>query len=292
MISKPDFEKALAEIEKKWLQVLFNEIKKEFFKHPLPSHDHTHHLRVWLFAKELLKALLEAGHETDRTDIEKIIISSFFHDVGMTKSCEPSHGKESRLICERYFQKYSTIDRSILNEILEAIEMHDDKLYMEKKKGINTYTILTIADDLDAYGATGIYRYYEIYMIRGINQEEIPVKVIENIENRFRFLVNIFAFPDVFIRKHEARKQFTVDFFKQFIKKAFSTNHPQAGRPERFLNWLVKNATEHKNGLYFLLDYNMDIPLSDKKTQSFLRTLKEELNLFNYKSLFKNRFNF
>ena len=33
-------------------------------------------------------------------------------------------------------------------------------------------TILSVADDLDAFGFTGIYRYLEIYLTRGINPED------------------------------------------------------------------------------------------------------------------------
>ena len=96
MNKKTDIENILTKTEERWLKILYHAIKSEFIKHPLPSHDHTHHHRVWLFAKELLKALSDGGYDVDSTLAEKAIISAFFHDVGMTVTHKSSHGNESR----------------------------------------------------------------------------------------------------------------------------------------------------------------------------------------------------
>ena len=237
-----DFADILNGLEKKWLKILFNEIKNEFLSHPLPSHDHTHHLRVWFFARDLLAALSAAGCDIDKNLVEKAMISVFFHDAGMTVTRKSSHGAESRLICEKYFHQKDNIEMSFLSEILDAIEMHDDKLYAEKMQGINTCTILAVADDLDAYGAIGVYRYYEIYLLRGMRQEEIPSNAIDNIEKRFSFMEKVFGFLNAFMKEHEARKQLTIHYFRQFRNKDSPNNHPRNITPLGFLNRLMKKA--------------------------------------------------
>lgn len=284
MDRKTDFEHILTKKEEKWLRILFHEIKAEFIKHPLPSHDHTHHFRVWLHAKELLRALSNEGHDIDSTMVEKAIISVFFHDVGMTITQKPSHGAESRLLCERYLHNKGRLNQSYIDEIFEAIEMHDDKEYAQKMQGINTYTILTVADDLDAYGAIGVYRYYEIYLLRGMSKEEIPFNVIGNIEKRFSFMERSFGSLHAFIKKHETRKQLTMDYFNQFIQKDLTINSPLLTLHMNFLDWLVSKAYQYNNGLDFLLDVNTKISAMNKDLHPLVSTLRKELILFQFDS--------
>jgi HD superfamily phosphodiesterase len=307
MNNMTDFADILAETEKRWLKSLFNEIKKEFTSHPLPSHDHTHHLRVWYFARDLLTALSAAGCRIDQNLVEKTLISVLFHDTGMTATIEPSHGIESRLICEKYFSEKGGIDRSSLDEILEAVEMHDDKQYAEKMQGINTYTILTVADDLDAYGAIGVYRYYEIYLLRGIEKKEIPGKAIDNINTRFSFMERSFGFLDTFIRKHEARKKRTINYFEQFSSAPFAPpdlkpcappdlksggtygakrKPPLTDKSFECLNRLVKEAPQHRNGLDFFLENGADPDAGNIKLNALINEIKKELRLMQNKYLF------
>ena len=282
MNKKTDFENILAKTEKRWLKILYHAIKSEFIKHPLPSHDHTHHYRVWFFAKELLRVLSDAGYDVDSTLAEKSIISAFFHDVGMTITHKPSHGIESRLICERYLHEMGGMKLSYIDEILDAIELHDDKRYLQKMQGINVYTILAVADDLDACGAIGVYRYYEIYLLRGMRKEEIPLNVIGNIEIRFCFMQSIFGSLKALIKKHERRKQLTIDYFNQFIQKDSTVDSALMAVHMEFLDWLVKKAYQHTNGLDFLLDSNTDLSSANKELHDFIIALKNELRLIQF----------
>lgn len=277
-----DFRNVLTGTEKKWLISLFNKIKQEFAGHPLPSHDHTHHLRVWFFARELLTALSQAGYNIDKSLVEKVMISVFFHDAGMTVTRKPSHGYESRLICEKYFRLEGGIEMPLLSEILDAIEMHDDKQYAEKMQGVNTHTILNVADDLDAYGAIGVYRYYEICLLRGINKKEIPVKVIENIKTRFGYLERIFGFLNSFVQKHEARKQLAINYFEQFMKKEPSAGQSRMDIFFELLNRLMKKACQYQSGLDFLCENDSGLFTENQDLQPYIRVLKEELQLFQY----------
>lgn len=280
MNKKTDFENILAKTEERWLKILYHAIKSEFIKHPLPSHDHTHHYRVWFFAKELLKALSDAGYDVDRTLAEKSIISAFFHDVGMTVTHKPSHGIESRLICERYLHEMGGMKLSYIDEIFEAIEMHDDKQYAHKMQKINVYTILAVADDLDACGAIGVYRYYEIYLLRGMRKEEIPLKAIDNIEKRFSFMERIFGSLHDLIKKHESRKQLTINYFNQFIKKDPTADTALMAPDMEFLDWLVKKASQFNNGLDFLLEVDTNDMRLKENSRSFVKNVTEELNGF------------
>ena len=282
MDRKTDLEQILITTEEKWLKILYHEIKTEFNKHPLPSHDHTHHLRVWYYAKELLRALWDEGHDIDSTTVEKVIISAFFHDVGMTVTHKPSHGTESRLICERFFRQTGGSNLSDTDEILEAVEMHDDKQYAQKMQGINTCTILAVADDLDAYGAIGIYRYYEIYLLRKMKKEEIPSGVIGNINNRFSFMERIFGSLHAFTGKHRTRKQLTMDFYQQFIQKDSTIDTPSLTLHMNYLDWLVERAYQFNNGLDFLLDSDTDLYAAKKDLHPLVSKLNEELRSFQF----------
>ena len=56
--------------------------------------------------------------------------------------------------------------------------------------------ILSIADDLDALGIVGIYRYSEIYLKRGISASLLGIKILSNVRKRFSNIENSFAaFP-------------------------------------------------------------------------------------------------
>jgi len=279
-INKTDFENILMQTERRWLKTLCNDIKSEFSKHPLPSHDHTHHSRVWFFAKELLRALSDAGYDIDSPIVEKVIVSVFFHDAGMTKTLEPSHGLESRLICERYLKKTGGLKLSHPDEILEAIEMHDDKKYAQEMQGINASTILAMADDLDAYGAIGVYRYYEIYLLRGMRKEEIPLKVIDNVEKRFGFMERILGSLHDLIKKHESRKQLTINYFRQFIREDSTIDTALMTPDMEFLDRLVNMAHNYQNGLDFLLDKNTDLSGVNKDLHALINALKKELRSY------------
>ena len=47
------------------------------------------------------------------------------------------------------------------------------KIHIQSHQRMNLLTILSVADDLDAFGFIGIYRYSEIYLTRGIDPEKI-----------------------------------------------------------------------------------------------------------------------
>ena len=80
------------------------------------------------------------------------------------------HGKHSRDLCQRFLME-NNLPENDFTDVLEAIENHDNKDYSGNTIQNDLLTILSISDDLDAFGITGIYRYSEIYLTRGIGFE-------------------------------------------------------------------------------------------------------------------------
>lgn len=70
-------------------------------------------------------------------------------------------------ICIQYFEENKLPKPDRFEEILFAIENHDDKDYKQNNTEPNSvFSILCNADDLDAFGKVGIVRYTEIYLLR------------------------------------------------------------------------------------------------------------------------------
>lgn len=183
--------------EDKYGKLLSEECMRLFSAAEIPSHDHLHHERVWQNAAYLLEKLYGAGMTNDPELAEKAIIASFFHDTGLTVNLGPDHGRESRRICNAFLH-CTEISASDRLEILEAVEIHDNKDYTGKSDPASLATILSVADDMDAFGVTGIERYEEIYAMRGIPADEMPEKIVPNVISRFRHLESTYAmFPDL-----------------------------------------------------------------------------------------------
>lgn len=214
-----DIQSLITKAEKRWLGPVFEFIKKEFEASPLPSHDHFHHLRVWKNARFLLSQLIDKKVYADYTFIESLLIASLFHDTGMIKTHDESHGKESKEICQRYFLK-SEKPAGFLS-ILEAVEKHDDKSYkgagqLISKSNPNLIAALGICDDLDAFGYIGIYRFSEIYLMRGIPMEDLGLKIIANLSGRFRHFIANCTGMDKMITTYLPLHTETENFFRYY----------------------------------------------------------------------------
>ncbi len=156
--------------------------KKAWGETDLPSHDLDHHRRVWNYVKEILGYYSEP--EINQKIIINLLIASYFHDIGMSEDQGIRHGYRSRMAAESYL----TLNRLRLSDhmdALTAIENHDNKEYGNPESSNIILKILSVADDLDAFGSEGITRYLEIYRARGISEESIGYKILENAESRF-----------------------------------------------------------------------------------------------------------
>jgi hypothetical protein len=174
----------------------------------------SHHRRVWKYAKELL---LSANNQNVTKDnfTDKLIIACYLHDIGMSVDTGARHGRLSRDISEQFLIKNS-LPVNEFSDALAAVENHDDKEYRDKSGNNLLLTFLSAADDLDAFGYVGIYRYSEIYMMRGINPSEIGYLIQANVSGRFDNFSRIFSDDDELIQKHKNRYEIINRFFSDY----------------------------------------------------------------------------
>jgi len=214
-----ELKQMIEKAEEKWLTQLFDFCKYVFSVPTISSHNHNHHYRVWNYCKEILTAIYP--HKKISCElIEGCIIASFFHDTGLSNTINEYHGTESKKICRNYFIKNKLSYPQNFEDILWTIENHDDKDYrIQNQKNNSMITILSTADDLDAFGKIGIVRYTEIYLLRGINITQLPTMVINNINKRFlNFKFNYECYPDLY-KKHQKRYLITKNFFEELNRE-------------------------------------------------------------------------
>lgn len=208
-------ERLIKNAENKWLKALQTHCNEIFRDVHLPSHDVTHHSRVWIHAKDLLLEMAKKGHVLNERDLEMLIISVFFHDTGMSQTMQKDHGKISRGIAKE-FLKNKDIHGLELEEILDAIEFHDNKDYITKA-GDHEFTLqslLNICDDLDALSFIGAYRYFEIYTLRNIDIKDISDLVLDNIYKRYQYMKNYLQFAPNYMKLQTQKYMATRNFYK------------------------------------------------------------------------------
>jgi len=214
-----ELEKHIQVAEQKWLNQLYCFCQQQFAKKHIPSHDHTHHIRVWKYSKEILNAINLTCNIT-YSSVESCLIASLFHDIGLTINLGENHGNESRNICTQYFENHSLIQPENFEEILDAIEKHDDKNYKHgNNESDSVLSILCNADDLDAFGYIGVIRYTEIYLLRGVNIENLPKMVIENLNKRYLNFEKTYKNFNQLFTKHKSRYLETRSFFETLLKE-------------------------------------------------------------------------
>ncbi len=173
--------------EKKWKSEIIQYVSKLHIGQWLPSHDIDHHCRVWKNACELSSETVYPSQ--DEYFYEKLLLAVFFHDTGLLKDRGENHGRLSREFCEDFLSQNEEYIHFDTGDLLDAIEYHDDKTYGNNlhTSSNNIYLLLTIADDLDALGAIGTYRYVEIYSLRKLQTETIPTLILNNLNQRYDY---------------------------------------------------------------------------------------------------------
>jgi HD superfamily phosphodiesterase len=192
------------------------------FNH-LVSHGLEHHRRVWKYAKEILTDS-EIQVDSDKMElVSNTIIACYFHDIGMAIDPGTRHGAHGRKICTEFLKRYN-MSISEFKTALEAVEYHDDKDYPAHPEDNRVLDILSVADDLDAFGITGIFRYTEIYLKRGVSLRDIGSMILKNAESRFENLGKRIELSPEFKRKHSERYNYLLGFFRQYNKEFNSYN--------------------------------------------------------------------
>lgn len=242
---------ALKTVEEKWLQTLFTHCKEIFSQTCLPSHDETHHYRVWLFAKQLIRELGQANYTFDANQVEKIILAIFFHDTGLSVQPGAEHGKFSRTFAEDFFDRSSQKPIDDLDEVLTVIEKHDDKEYADtfaeqpvSPDGL--FPVVNASDDLDAFGITGIYRYAEIYLLRGIQGKDLAIQVLDNSANRFQHFFNTYGFLKRFAEQQRIRFQILQKFYHDLVLQHKTGNVSQSTGPSAVIHQIEQCILKKK----------------------------------------------
>jgi len=201
----------------------FKQILEDFFitiydERSLSSHGIDHHRRVWNYARELLHYKFSTNSELSSQFTSKLIIACYLHDIGMSVDSGIRHGKHSRNLCIDFLSKnnFSIFE---FEDLLETIENHDIKEYTGGNEANDLLTILSVADDLDAFGFSGIYRYSEIYLVRGIKPEMIGEMVIGNAAKRFEHFEKNFGQNVQLFEKHRDRYGILISFFTGYNKQ-------------------------------------------------------------------------
>jgi hypothetical protein len=266
-------------------ELMFMQILEDYFvtvydERNLFSHGLDHHRRVWCYAKELLFLPLKQVKAIPSCQPSKLIIACYLHDSGMSVEPGPRHGKHSREFCLQFLEN-NNLSAHNYEDVLDAIENHDRKDYSSSGARNDLLTLLSVADDLDAFGFTGIYRYSEIYLKRGIVPEQIGPLIIENAARRCENFERIFETKGEYVRYHHKRFDILNNFFihynRQVAEYDFETIEPEGycGVIQLFMLMLRDNML--LNDFFRVAGrYQDDIILG-----SFLIGLKSEL-LLNY----------
>ncbi len=208
--------------EHKWLGEVYGYCRQCFSTAYLPSHDETHHLRAWHFARELIPGYHKIIRPLSRDQVEGILLAVMLHDTGMSETIDFTHGHASRRLSEIFFSR--TPDPPALSRaILEAIEKHDDKDYSSLPSAVSDegiiLSLLSLADDMEAFGFTGVFRYYEIYVMRAIPTGQLAGRVLPNLDHRFRSMqAQLASWPDI-LGKQKKRYLITRNFFVSLQEK-------------------------------------------------------------------------
>jgi HD superfamily phosphodiesterase len=196
--------------EEKYKLILEDFFTNHFEKDFLVSHGLDHHRRVWIYAKELLQYF---ENQFDQLFIQKLLIACYLHDIGMSVDTGIKHGQHSRELCILFLKEHH-LEEADYKDVLSAIENHDNKDYDNPAGQDKLLTILSVADDLDAFGYIGIYRYLEIYLARGVMVENLECMVLENAGRRFRNFEKAFSGYPELIERHRKRYNCLVVFFE------------------------------------------------------------------------------
>ena len=201
----------ISKSEEKYLSAIEVFFKKKWGETKLWSHDLSHHKRVWNYAKELLQYMGDA----DQHFIEKLLIACYLHDIGMAIDKGEKHGIHSRRICESFLEE-NKISPGDYTDLIQAIEYHDNKEYTDSPVYDKLLLLLSVADDLDALGYTGILRYADIYLERDVSITDLGRMVIENSGKRFRNFEKAFSDYPELVERHRTRYQALVRFYSGF----------------------------------------------------------------------------
>jgi hypothetical protein len=265
--------------EKRNLSLLEEFFFKTWGDTKLWSHDLSHHRRVWNFSKELLITINHHNTKKLQEFCDKLIIACFLHDIGMSFDLGIFHGRQSKKLCQKFLNNNNFIIDDF-SDVLSAVENHDNKNYENITRDNLLLTILSVADDLDAFGYTGISRYLEIYLKRGVDLANLGNLISENASGRFENFSKTFGYSAELFKRHKIRYKVLEDFSVQYNKNVsdykFGRPYPAGycGVAEIFLE-ILTSKKELKDYLKNTCEYS-----NDNIIKNFFCQLGNELHCY------------
>ncbi len=188
-------------------------------------------MRVWKTCKHLLLELEKNDSVADAGLVEALLLASCFHDAGMAFDSGEKHGKLGSGIFSNFIQETTGPEPFLFDDIKDAIALHDSKdrsLYKDLQAGgpPGLLSLLSMADDLDALGRVGIYRYTEIYLKRGVPLEMLGINILANVRKRYKNICeSSAAFPHL-SAFYLTEFQVIEDFFNLYNQQLMLVSDP------------------------------------------------------------------
>ncbi|NBC82779.1 MAG: hypothetical protein GVY19_05300 [Bacteroidetes bacterium] len=270
-------------LEEKWFPDIGNYFETAFKGTYLPSHDFTHHIRVWQISKQILNCIYNKTQQIKPEIIEQTFWSVMFHDLGMSETVGIKHGHESAIMFQEFINKYK-IKPAGVDEILFAIKNHDNKNYNTNDNSVTTpYHILTLADDLEAFGYIGVYRYIEVYLLRGIEPFQLHESILKNLKNRYNhFQLKSNTLPGL-IKKHTSRYELGKEFFLNLRNELQTTGYKSFYFVGHIgvLNYL-KELVTNKANIFNVEKRSIEL-IHDAVLTNFFKNFFREVRAFQHK---------
>jgi enolase len=174
---------------------------------PTYEQDAHHGLR---HAKDLLQSAANLGARlgvADQVDWRVLAAAACLHDVAAATEL---HGAESAAAAREVLSGTTILAPEDMSRVERAVSLHEDRsdagCEQRRAAGLEAQ-ILYDADQMEAFGAKGVYRYVAIYSSRGTPLERIPDDVV----SRYRTLTfdetralasSDFAYIESFFQRH------------------------------------------------------------------------------------------
>lgn len=218
--AKP-IEAYITTVEEVWLKKVTSFVKDLFKDTFLPSHDHSHHLRTWKASKQIMREIAEFNISITEAFVEAALLASLFHDTGISETRGITHGTKGKNIYLKYIAENQAKEPEMHEQIARAIEMHDQKtksifIPFHWDRPPDLLTMVSIADDMDALGTIGIYRYAEIYLHRGTPLKSLGMSLLENVSIRYNNFSKASTLVPSLINKTKPKYQEILNFYDNY----------------------------------------------------------------------------
>lgn len=228
---KQEINRKISEAENQWLEKLKTFLDEIYIDTFLPSHDQTHHLRTWKAAKEILLEIAEFNDSIPADFVEAVLLASLFHDTGITQTRGLEHGLKGKKIYLKYIDENCKKPPAMHAKIARAIEMHDQKTEnlftpFHWDKTPDLLTLVSIADDMDALGTIGIYRFAEIYLHRGTSLKSLGMVLLDNVSTRYNNFSKATSLIPSLVKKAKPKYQEIITFYDNYNQQLLTQTDP------------------------------------------------------------------